>query len=134
MTLSLVRRWFSRLPPLERDLPLLIVNGLAYTPRAVLQEVERGTALGARLQAMIESGSLGTTLQEEVALAKLRLRMMLSRYPPDAPLVATLGGPGLPSRAYTARELLEEVERGTDVGMQWVRAELERCRALLRAR
>lgn len=131
MTLQLIYRWFSRLPPLERDLPLVVLDGRAYTPRAVLEEVRRGTALGERLQMAVESGALGASPREEEELAKLRLRAILSRYPPDAPIVATLG---LPGRVYTARELMEEVEGGTGVGAQWVRAELERCRVLLRLR
>jgi hypothetical protein len=134
MTLARVRSWFSRLPPYEQDLPLLIVDGMAYTPRAALQEVERGTPLGARLQALIESGRFGTSAMDEAALAKLRLIQVLSRYPPDRPLVATLGSPQLPGRAYTPKELIEEIRAETPRGMQWIRAEAEHMRRLVRLR
>jgi hypothetical protein len=134
MTLAFVRRWFSRLPPYEQDLPLLMLDGVAYTPRMALSEVERGTPLGARLQALIESGRFGTAFQDEVSLAKIRLKELLGRYPPDRPIVATIGSPELPGRAYTPMELMEEIQRETARGKQWVQAEVEHMRRLMALR
>ncbi len=134
MTLEFVSRWFNRLPEYERDLPLLLVNGVAYTPRVALQEVMRGTALGARLQALIETGRFGTPLQDEVALAKIRLKTLLTRYPPDKPIVATIGTPQLPGKTYTPRELIEEIERETAVGKQWIQGEIARMKSLMALR
>lgn len=131
MTLARVRAWFNRLPPYERDLPLLILNGVAYTPRMALAEVERGTAVGARLQALIEAGRFGTTAEQELALAKIRLKELLAKFPPDKPIVATIGTPELPGRAYTPRELLEEIQRQTPRGRQWIQAELQQMRRIM---
>lgn len=124
-----VRAWFNRLPPVERDLPIVILDGLAYTPRAILMEVERGSPIGERLQVLVESGRIGTAYSEEIALLKLRLKELLSRYPMDEPLVATIGE--LPGRAYTPRDLIREIEIGTSVGLQWVEAERRHVLRLL---
>ena len=129
MTLARVQAWVRRLPPAELDLPLLIVDGAAYTPRAALEEVRRGTALGARLQALVESGRLGTSAEEELALAKLRLVELLRRYPPDRPLVAVLRAPS--AATYTPRQLIEEVLAETPTGRQWLAGELQHMRRLV---
>ena len=41
MTKELVSRWFNKLGPAEQDLALLILNGMAYTPRQTYDEVMR---------------------------------------------------------------------------------------------
>lgn len=119
MTLTLVQRWFDKLPTYEQDLPLLMVSGVAYTPRTALNEVQRNTALGQKLQAMIEKGTVGTLVSEEDTLARLRLKELLRREP-ERPLFATLV---LPPRTYTPSDLLREVQQGTPVGLQWISAE-----------
>ena len=127
--LKRIREWVSRLPPQELDLPLIVLDGLAYTPRMVLAEVERGTTLGQRLQQLVEMRSFGTTMSEAYSLAKLRLKQILSRYPPDKPIVAALGVEG--PIVYTPRELIEEIERGTPRGTQWIEGEINRMRYLM---
>jgi hypothetical protein len=134
VTLARVRAWFNRLPPYEQDLPLLMLDGVAYTPRMALAEVERGTSLGARLQTLIESGRFGTTFQDETTLAKIRLKEILARYPPDKPIVATIGTPELPGKAYTPSELMEEIQKETARGKQWVQAEVQHMRRLMALR
>lgn len=131
MTLEVVRRWFEKLPELERDLPLVILDGVAWTPRAILAEVSRGTPTGERLQALVEAGRLGTSYAEEMALVKYRLREILSRYPPGKPIIAVLS---IPTRAMTPEDLLREVEQETQLGKRLIRAELEHMRYLLRLR
>jgi hypothetical protein len=111
-----------------------MLEGMAYTPRAALAEVERGTPLGARLQALIEVGRAGTTFQDEYSLAKIRLKEILARYPPDKPIVATLGTPQLPGKAYTARELMEEIQSETTRGKQWLQAEIAQMHRLMALR
>jgi len=127
MTLTVIRRWFDRLPNIEKDMPIVIVNGVAYTPRMILHEVMRGSSLGQRLQMMVEAGSLGTTLQQEIQLAKIRLKELLRRMP-EQPLIATLM---IPPKVYTPSQLLREIEAQTQVGMQWIQAELQHARRLL---
>lgn len=130
MTLTLVQRWFDKLPSYEQDLPLLMVNGAAYTPRAALNEVRRNTALGQKLQAMIERRTVGTLVDEEETLAKLRLAEILRREP-ERPLFATLV---LPPRTYTPRDLAREVQQGTSLGRQWIEAEKKQMRYLVSLR
>ncbi|MBA7493298.1 hypothetical protein ES702_03856 [subsurface metagenome] len=130
MTLTLVRRWFEKLPSYERDLPLLISNGMAYTPRATLDEVERNTELGRKLQSLIEMKTVGTLVGEEQTLAKLRLEELLKRMP-DKPLFATLQ---IPPKTYTPRELSQEVEMNTPVGRQWINAEKKQMSYLVSLR
>lgn len=127
--LERVRAWFNRLPPYERDLPLLIVDGRAFTPRMALNEVLRGTPLGEKLQALIESGRLGTTEREMLTLAKLRLIKVLEALPPDKPVVATLT---FPPKALTARQLINEIKRETPLGKTWIQGELRQMKMLVR--
>lgn len=130
MTRALVERWFNRLPESEKDLPLLIVSGNAYTPRAALSEVQRGTSLGNQLQALIERGSFGTNTLDERALATLRLKRILA-LKPDKPLFATLT---IPAKTYTPSQLISEVEAGTPAGEQWIRGEIQTMRRVLSVR
>ena len=123
----MVSRWFDRLPEYERDLPLLVVNDVAYTPRAALQEVRRGIAVGARLQVLVEAGRFGT---KEWPLAKLRLKKMLETQP-EKPLVATLI---IPPRTFTPSQLAEEIQRETEVGKSWIQGELSHMKYLLTPR
>jgi len=125
--LSVIRRWFGRLPPGERDMPLVVLDGRFFSPRDVLREVEAGTQLGARLRAKVDAGTLGTTEAELEQLPVERLRNVLSRYPPWKPVVVPISE----GRAYTAADLLREVEARTPLGMRLIRAEIRHARWLL---
>jgi hypothetical protein len=129
MTLHVVKAWYNRLPPAERDLPIVILGGVAYTPNMVLAEVTRGSIIGDRLQRLIEEGRLGTSRLEEEQLAKIRLRELLRRYP-ERPLVAVLRE----GRTFTPSQLIDEIERGTPVGRMLIFSEIEYMRFLLRLR
>ena len=117
MTQTLVSQWLNKLPEAEKDLPLLIADGLAYTPRAALAEVMRGSPLGDKLQRLIETGSFGTTFSDEQTIAKMRLTEIM-RTKPEKPLFATLSG-----KVFTPSELLREIQNDTDIGRQWVENE-----------
>ena len=131
MTRELVERWFSKLSDVEKDLPLLIVSGNAYTPRTVLNEVKRGTALGKQLQSLIERKSFGTNMIEERTLAKMRLRDILIREP-EKPMFVTIQG--VVPRAYTPRQLLAEIDANTKIGRQWTTNEIQHMRRVLAVR
>jgi len=131
MTLEVIRRWFSKLPESERDLPIVIYNGIAYSPRAILYEVMRGTKVGKHLQGKVEAGELGTTSQEEYYLALLRLKQILSRYPPNKPILASLT---YPPQLYTPQQLINAIERGTPLGKRLVNTEIQHMRYLLSLR
>jgi len=117
MTQTLVSQWFNKLSEAERNLPLLIVRGIAYTPRATYDEVMRNSPVGNELQALIERGSFGTTYSDEQTIAKLRLTEIM-RTKPEKPLFATLSG-----KVFTPTELLQEIQNNTDIGRQWVENE-----------
>jgi len=122
---EIVIRWFERIPPVERDEPLIIdeVTGRAYSPREVLREVLRGTSLGERLQRKIERGSLGNLMTRE--LAKKRVLRMLENLPPEVQL-ATFSG-----KTYSREELIYLVQREIGVGRMLIETEIERMRELL---
>jgi hypothetical protein len=46
---------------------------------------------------------------------------------PEKPLFATLSG-----KTFTPKQLLEEIERNTEIGRQWQEAEISHVRRLLR--
>lgn len=138
MTKELVTRWFNKLSVAERNKPLLILNGLAYTPQATYDEVMRGTPVGDKLQNLIEQGKYGTTFQEEQELMKQRLTMDLESKPPDKILFVALSSSGttLPptKRAFTAKQLLEEIKNGTTLGRQWLNNEASYMKRLMQVR
>lgn len=49
-----MRRWIESLPPTERDMVYLHTFGRYWTPRQVLDEMERGTPEGLEFQRMEE--------------------------------------------------------------------------------
>ena len=57
--------------PVRAEHALLVLNGLAYTPRQTLDEVTRGTPVGDQLQSLIEQGRFGTATVDEQALIKI---------------------------------------------------------------
>ncbi len=125
MTLKYVKAWYDRLPPYERDLPIIILEGYAYTPRMILSEVERGTDIGRKLQKYVESGRLGTTLRQEQQLAKIRLKEILGKMP-EKPIIASLSG-----KTYTPSQLLKEIEQETGIGKQWIQNEIKHAKRML---
>lgn len=118
MSRELMTRWFNKLPTSEQDLPLLISDGIAYTPRTALNEVNRGSAIGTKLQQLVESGRFGTTTYEETSVAKTRLRQILSGKA-EKPMFATMSG-----KVFTPSQLLQEIEANSQIGQQWINAEM----------
>ncbi len=114
MSRELVTAWLQKIASAERDLPLLILGDIAYTPRTAYDEVMRGSELGNRLQALIETGRFGTTPLEEQQIAKIRLRQIMQAKP-NVPMFATLS-----NKVFTPSELMAEIESDTDIGNQWV--------------
>jgi len=128
MTQTLVSQWLNKLPEAEKDLPLLLVSGNAYTPRMAYNEVMRGTSLGNQLQALIERGSFGTAYSDEQTIARLRLEQRLKSQP-ERPLFATLSG-----KVFTPSQLLAEIQEGTSIGVQWLNNEVSHMKALMQVR
>lgn len=134
MSKDLVTKWFNKIAPSEHDKPLLILDGLAYTPRQTLDEVTRGTPKGDKLQSLIEQGRYGTTYVDEQALIKARLNMSLQTKPPDKILFVALPSSGLKAQTFTAPQLISEINRGTVIGQQWIEAEKSYMLRLLQVR
>ena len=128
MSKELISRWYEKLSDAEKNLPLLIVGGIAYTPRAVYDEVMRDSPIGNQLQALVERGSFGTSYSDEQSIAKLRLTEIM-RTKPEKPLFATLSG-----KVFTPSELLQEIQNDTDVGRQWVENEASHMRRIVSVR
>ena len=102
MSLELMRRWVASLPPAERNLPMLHVGDAFYTPLQALYEVERGTAIGEKLQQLVEQGRFGTDL---TALARARLQILLKEL--RGYKIATLSG-----YAYSPTQLERLLKEG----------------------
>jgi len=121
VSVDAVSRWVSRLPPAERDLPLLVVDNVAYSPNDALAEVRAGTPLGRRLQTMIETGRWGTPEEVLEALAAERLKKLYR----ERPVVRiTIGG------KWTSEELIREIEKRTPLGEELIRSEIEYMKRL----
>lgn len=129
MSKELVTRWYNKISTAERNLPLLLVDGYAYTPQMTYDEVNRGSALGNRLQSLIESGRFGTSSLDEVAIAKVRIQQILQSKPQDKILFATMS-----NKTFTPAQLLEEINSGTQIGQQWISGEISRMTSLVRVR
>ena len=129
MTKQVVSDWFGKLPVAERSLPLLLLDGIVYTPQAAYDEVMRDSPVGQKLQQLIESGRFGTTTEDEQSIAKTRLEQIYSARPPDAPYVATLSG-----KTFTASQMIDELQSDSAISHQWVNNEIQHMNALVRIR
>lgn len=134
MSKDLVSRWFNKLAVAERDLPLLILDGLAYTPKQTFDEVMRGSPVGERLQNLIEMGKFGTTFEEEQELLKQRLIMSMGMKPQDKVLFVALTSSGIPVQEFTPAKLTQEIRNGTKIGKQWINNEKSYMLRLLQVR
>lgn len=134
MSKDLVTKWFNKIPTSEQNMPLLVLNGLAYTPRQTLDEVTRGTPVGDQLQSLIEQGRFGTAVVDEQALIVQRLTMSLQAKPQDKPLFVALPTSGVAPKVYTPAQLLQEINSNTTIGKQWINNEANYMRRLVQAR
>lgn len=130
MTIQVIRAWISKLPPYELDMPIVVYNGVAYTPRAVLDEVMRRTTIGEQLQKQIEMGIASLHQEDEEELAKLRLKLMLSK--PTTTKIVALAYPQ--PTVLSPQDILREIEQGTPRGRLWINAQKEVINRLLRMR
>jgi len=130
MTIQVIRAWISKLPQYELDMPIVVYNGVAYTPRAVLDEVMRRTTIGEQLQKQIEMGIASLHQEDEEELAKLRLKLMLSR--PTSTKIVALTYPQ--PTVLSPQDILREIEQGTPRGRLWIEAQKEVINRLLRMR
>lgn len=121
MSYAVVKRWYDRLPEAERNLPIVHVGHVVYTPSQILFEVSRGSPLGEQLQKMVEAGDFGTPLEK---IAEMRLEQLLKQGIPYD--IVTLSG-----RVLTPQELLEEIKKRTPLGKQLIQAEIKQMKRVL---
>lgn len=124
MSKDVVTAWYSKIPPLERNQPIIVLGTSAYNPNQVLNEVSQGTPLGNRLQEQIEKRQF-TAAIDKYALALLRLRERLGKMPPDARIAHG-------TRVFSPQELLKEIESGTAVGRSFIEDEVKRVEEVLK--
>lgn len=135
MAKELVARWFNKIMPSEHNMPLLIVNGIAYTPQETYNEVMRGTPIGDQLQRLLETGKFGTATMDEQALVLMRARRELQGKPQDKPLWGVLPTSGLKTQLITPAQMLREIENpDSKLGKQYLTYEASFMRRILAVR
>ena len=122
-----VEAWARRIPKIERDQPLLVADGRAYSPAAAVREVEAGTEIGRTLEHKIVARDF-TTAEDEYALAKERLSQRLSKLPDSMQIVSLAG------TQYSASDALTEIESGSRIGQELLDAEVARITDVLKRR
>jgi len=96
MSKEFIEDWYRRIPELERDLPIILIEGRVYTPREVYNEVMRGTRLGELMQSKLERLSSPNSLTYE-DLAELRqvalerAKKVVEKLPRDFSIIAISG-------------------------------------------
>lgn len=123
MSTELVEQWFQRIPSIERAQPLIILGDTAHSPNQVLDEVRRGTPLGAEMQRIIEQRRFSEVM-DKYALAVLRLKERLGKMPPDTSLIVG-------TRTYSPHQAIQEIQSGTKVGRSLIEAEVRRVGEVL---
>jgi len=96
MSKEFIESWYRRIPELERDLPIILIEGRVYTPREVYNEVMRGTRLGELMQGKLERlASPNTMTYEDIAelrqVAFERAKKIANKLPRDFSIVSISG-------------------------------------------
>jgi hypothetical protein len=125
--MSEVETWARTIPKIERQQPLIVADGYAFSPDAALREIESGTDIGRKLEQKIIARDF-TDIKDEYALAVERLRERLSKLPESMSIVSVAGA------QYTASDALNEVEAGTRIGRALIDAEVTRISEVLQKR
>ena len=123
MSKEIVNAWYSKIPKIERDQVLVICEGVAYSPNAVIEEVRKDSAIGMTLQKIIEERRF-TDVLDKYALSVIRLKERLRKLPEEFGIVVE-------GKRYSPKELLYEIENGTKVGRQFIETEITRTEEIL---
>lgn len=123
MSKEIVEAWYNKIPMIERDQVLVISEGTAYSPNAVLEEVNKDSAIGLSLQKTIEERRF-TDVLDKYSLGVVRLKERLNKLPPEFGIVVE-------GKRYSPSELLYEIENGTKVGRQFIETEITRTEEIL---
>jgi len=127
MTLQKVEAWVNRLPAIDRDLPIIVHGGKAWTPNEILNQIRSCPTCqtSQALQAFIEARSFGQEANPW-QLAKQRLIKMI-QLAPTIKHMLILGRP----TTITPEQMLTEITLETPLGQSFIQAEMQRMHLLL---
>lgn len=135
MSKDLVTKWFNKLPTSEQNLPLLILGGIAYSPKQTLDEVNRGSPTGDALQKLIEQGKYGTTMRDESELVKTRLRLNWQSKPQDKVLYVALSSAGsIGPKTFTPSQMIQLLDNNSPLVKPFVNNEASYMQRLVQVR
>lgn len=117
MSLNIVKKWYNKMPPAERNLPILMIGDKAYSPNQVLSQVKKGTQLGKMMQDKVVGGM--TPPQKLEKLAKTRVLAWLKKLPAQYGMVNVEG------ESYTRDELIAAVRQQKGIGKTLIEEEKE---------
>jgi len=120
-------KWVDKLPKGESEMPLIVREGKLYTPKQVLTEIKAKTDVGVKLQKEVERLELKGEAIELLAVPRIKKR--LEKKPLDEPYVYYVSKEGLKS-FYTPRDVIEAVDKKTDVGKRHIEDEKRYIRYL----
>jgi len=124
-----VLNWIKKLPKSELDIPLIIIDDRAYTPNEILEMVRRKVGLGRRLLTLDMSALKRVPAEAQLhELAKIRLKKKLEKMPKKFVLARYVLGK---KEKYTADELIEEIQRESAIGREFIDTEKKIVRDLL---
>lgn len=97
MSKEFIQRWYAKIPELERDLPIIMIDNRVYTPREVYNEVMANTDLGRQMQAKLEKlASPYTFTYEDIKeinyIARKRVEQTIKNLPRGFSLVSIIDG------------------------------------------
>jgi len=124
-----VLNWIKKLPKSELDIPLVVIDDRAYTPNEILEMVRRKVGLGRRLLTLDVSALKRVPAESQLhELAKIRLKKKLEKMPKKFVLARYVLGK---KEKYSADELIEEIERESPVGREFIDTEKKIVQDLL---
>ena len=124
-----VLNWINKLPKSELDIPLVVIDDRAYTPNEILEMVRRKVGLGRRLLTLDVSTLKRVPAEPQLhELAKIRLKKKLEEMPKKFVLARYVLGK---KEKYSADELIEEIERESPIGREFIDTEKKIVRDLL---
>ena len=129
MSKEFVEKWYSGIPEMEKDLPIILLDGKVYTPREIYEEVMKGSELGDKLQMKLEimyqrATSAHTFSYEDIReirqVAYERVKKIIENLPKDFSIASFSG------RIVSGKKIFDAI------GKKAVEYEMERVIKLLR--
>ena len=64
MSKEFIEKWYSKIPEIERNLPVIYFEGKVYTPKEIYDEVMNDSEVGEKIQNMLERMSSPHTIYD----------------------------------------------------------------------